>query len=195
MTQPSSTSDSAGQPMVALGMLGAPHGVRGEIRLKSYTQNGADFAAYGPVELLGQRRVLAIERFRHLKDDMFVVKFRAIEDRDAVQLLGGQEIGVRRALLPQAAEEEFYHADLLGLTAQTLEGTVLGVIRQVHNFGAGDILEIAPAKGESLLLPFTRKIVPQVDIAGGFVRIVLPEEVEAGDAPPPVPAVSARPPK
>lgn len=191
MTRPQTT---AGQPVIALGMLGAPHGVRGEIRVKSYTQNGADFAAYGPVALLGQGRVLDIERFRLLKDDMFVVKFRNIDDRDAVQLLGGHEIGVPRALLPPAEEEEYYHADLLGLKAQTLAGEWLGVIRQVHNFGAGDILEIAPAKGEALMLPFTRKVVPHVDIAGGFVSVVLPEEVEAGDAPPGL-AASARQPK
>jgi 16S rRNA processing protein RimM len=111
-----------------------------------------------------------------------------VNDRTAAEKLTNVSLSIAREDLAPADEEEFYHADLIGLRVETRDGAVLGKIAAVLNFGAGDILDVRPDVGESLLLPFTKKVVPQVDLAGGRVIVEPPDEVivteedEAGDA-------------
>ena len=162
-----------------VGVFGAPHGVRGQIRLKSFTGVPEAIAGYGPLaDAAGRRFVLTALRL--LKDDMFVATLAGINQREAAVALNGIELFLPRAALPVAEDEEFYHADLIGLRAEAGNGALLGVVRNVLNFGAGDILEISPAAGgEMLVLPFTRAVVPEIDVAGGRVVVVVPVEVEA----------------
>ena len=163
-----------------VGVFGAPHGVRGQVRLKSFTGVPAAIAAYGALSDAAGNRRFVLTALRLLKDDMFVATLAGVAQREAAAALNGIELFVPRAALPAAADGEFYHADLIGLRVEAGEGTLLGVVRNVLNFGAGDILEIAPAAGgEMLVLPFTRAVVPVIDIAGGRIVVVVPEVVEA----------------
>ncbi|WP_298423745.1 ribosome maturation factor RimM [Rhodoblastus sp.] len=162
---------------VLVGVFGAPHGVRGEIRLKSYMQDPLSIADYGALaDEAG--RAHEIVSARPLKDDMLVVRVKGVSDRDAAQKLTNQQLYLARETLPAPEDDEFYCRDLIGLRAETPEGEPLGVIVAVPNYGAGDILEIAPPAGETLLFPFTRAVVPEIDIAGGKVIVVPPAEDE-----------------
>jgi 16S rRNA processing protein RimM len=165
-------------PFVLVGVFGAPQGVRGEIRVKSFTGNPKAIGAYGPLVDASRARDFAFERLRALKDDMLVVKVRDVETREAAAALTGVEIFVRRDHLPPPSEDEYYHADLVGLDAVTATGERLGRVAQVSNYGAGDILEIAPdGGGETLLMPFTRAVAPTIDFGSGRIVIEQPKEI------------------
>ena len=162
---------------VLVGVFGAPHGVRGDIRLKSYMQDPLSIGDYGALhDEAGKSFELAA--IRALKDDMLVVRVKGVSDRDAAQKLTNAKLFIARAKLPAPEEDEFYCRDLIGLKAQTRDGRVIGTIVAVPNYGAGDILEVAPPAGETLLFAFTRAIVPEIDLAGGKVIIDPPAEVE-----------------
>lgn len=162
---------------ILLATIGAAHGVRGEVRVKAFAAEPSSLSDYGPLNA-DDGRVFHIERLRPAKD-MLVIKFRGVDDRSAAEALNGTKLYVERDRLPAAAEEEFYHADLIGLAAVNESGELVGTIVAVHNFGAGDILEIAPARGPSLLLAFTGDTVPIVELAAGRLVVVPPAETEA----------------
>ena len=165
---------------VLLATIGAAHGVRGEVRVKPFTADPLAIGEYKPL-LAEDGRAFEIERLRPA-GNVLVVKFRGVDDRTAAEALNGVALHAERAALPPTGEDEFYHADLIGLAAVTEAGDTLGTVAAVLNFGAGDILEIAPARGPSLLVPFTRAIVPDIDIAAGRIVIVMPAETEADSA-------------
>lgn len=169
--------------LIAVGVFGAPHGVRGELRLKSYTGDPLAIADYAPLrDATG--RVFVITGARLVRDDMLVVRLEGVNDRDGAQALTNRELFVPRHQLPPPGAEEFYHADLVGLAALTQDGAPFGKVQAVLNFGAGDILEIAPAAGgETILLPFTRAAVPELDFPGGRIIVVPPREIEEEGAP------------
>ncbi len=162
---------------ILVGVFGAPHGVRGEIRLKSYMQDPSSISGYGPLAD-ASGGVYDIVAARLLKEDLLVVRVRGVADRDSAQRLTNLKLYLAREKLPAPAEDEFYCRDLIGLRAETAKGAVLGVIVAVPNFGAGDILEIAPPAGETMLFPFTREVVPEVDIRGGRVIVAPPVDDE-----------------
>ena len=165
--------------LVLVGRFGAPQGVRGEVRLQSYTGDPEAIGGYGPLTDAGRTRGFAFERLRPLKDDMLVVKVEGVGTREAAALLTGVELFARRDRLPAPSEDEFYYDDLVGLAAATADGRALGRVVAVLNYGAGDILEIAPGSGEALLLPFTKTVVPAIDFAAGRIVVEPPAEVEA----------------
>jgi 16S rRNA processing protein RimM len=158
---------------VVLCVIGAPHGVRGEARVKSFTADPLAITDYGTL-FSADGRAFDIEGGRLQKHDMLVVKFAGLTTPEAVKLLTGTELFVDRANLPAPDDaEEFYHADLIGLAVAEAGGPDLGVVYAVHDFGAGDILEIRPADGGGTwLLPFTREAAPQVDLAARRVTIL-----------------------
>ena len=165
--------------LVLVGRFGAPQGVRGETRVQSFTASPAAIGAYGPLTDARGTASFAFERLRPLKDDMLVVKVRGVESREAAAALTGVELFVPRDRLPSPSEDEFYHDDLIGLAAVTADGRALGRVAAIANFGAGDILEIAPeGGGDALLVPFTRAIVPEIDFATGRIVVEPPAEVE-----------------
>jgi len=157
---------------VVLCVIGAPHGVRGEARVKAFTADPLAIGDYGPL-YAADGRVFEIADGRFVKDDMLVVRLVGITDRDEVAKLTHTELFVDRAMLPPPDdEEEFYHADLIGLPVVDLSGEALGTIHAVHDFGAGDMLEIRPlAGGGTWLQPFTKVAVPKVEIAEKRVSI------------------------
>ena len=159
---------------ILVGRIGAAHGIKGEVRLKSFTDPLDAIADYGPLSL-PDGKTLTIERLRP-QGDMLVVKFREIGDRTAAERLTNRELSIPRSALPETEDEEtFYHADLIGLEAVDETGKSFGRIVAVPDFGAGDLLEIRADGGRSFLLPFTMAFVPVVDMAGGRVVIAPPE--------------------
>jgi 16S rRNA processing protein RimM len=170
---------------ICLGQIGGPHGVRGEVRLHSFTANPTAIATYGPLET-EDGRVFKIESLRPAKH-AFVAKLSGIADRDAAERLANTKLYVPRERLPEPAEaEEFYHADLIGLRAVDYAGRECGTVVAVHNFGAGDLIELQPADGaQTELLPFDAATVPEVNVRGGTILInPSPPAGEGGEAKP-----------
>lgn len=166
--------------LVLVGVFGAAHGVRGEIRLKSFTGDPAAIGDYALSSKTGE--VFKLDALRPIKDNMFVARIAGVSDRTGAEKLTNVEIYVNRAQLPPADEDEFYYSDLIGLRAESAAGELIGHVRAVENFGAGDIVEIIPPSGDSLLLPFTKAVVPVVDVAGGKIIVELPEVVDEGES-------------
>jgi 16S rRNA processing protein RimM len=159
---------------VCLGQIGAAHGVRGEVRLRSFTADPAAIANYGPLE--GEDgRVFEIKTMRPAKDH-FVATFAGVDDRDAAQALTNIKLYVPRERLPKPdAPDEFYHADLIGLTAVDREGKRLGTVVAIHNFGAGDLIEVQPVDSDKTeFVPFNEINVPTVDVAAGRLVVDMP---------------------
>jgi 16S rRNA processing protein RimM len=170
---------SAADRLIPLGIFGAPHGVRGELRVKSYAGDAKALGAYGDLTDRTGNSVFKLTGLRALKDDMLVVRLAGIDTRDAAEKLTGAELFARRRQLPPPSDDEFYHDDLVGLEAVSREGDKFGRIVALRNFGAGDILEIAPATGgETLLLPFTKAVAVEIDFARGRIVIVAPNEID-----------------
>ena len=156
---------------VMVGEIGRPHGVRGLVRLRTFTEDPAAIAAYSPLtDETGARRFVVT-----LKGGD-IAAIEGVADRDAAQRLTGTRLYVERDRLPPPEDDEFYLTDLIGLAAVTDGGEALGTIRAVEDHGAGAFIIVAGA-GREHLLPFTRAVVPVVDIAGGRVTVVLPDEI------------------
>ena len=136
---------------------------------------------YGPLMTKDGARQFEVMDAREAKGHL-VATFKGIANRDEAEKLNGLELYVAREKLPDAEEDEYYHADLIGLAAVTSANEPLGRVTAIHNFGAGDIIEIAPTSGPTMLLPFTNAVVPTVDLASGRVVIELPQESEGDDA-------------
>jgi 16S rRNA processing protein RimM len=150
---------------VCIAQIGAAHGVRGEVRLKAFTEDPLSVAEYGPLETEDGKRQFEIEAARPAKD-MLVVRLKGVTDRDAAEALKNIRLYVAREKLPPPADDEFYYADLVGLAAVKANGEVVGAVKAVHNFGAGDLLEIEPADGSAtMMLPFSETTVPSIDMA------------------------------
>ena len=164
----------AGGGRICLGQIGAAHGVRGEVRLRSFTAEPAAIANYGPLET-EDGRVFEIRSLR-LAKDCFVATIAGIADRDAAERLANIKLYVPRERLPAPqAADEFYHADLIGLAVVDRTGQQLGTVIAVHNFGAGDLIEFRRAEGQATqMLPFDEMTVPEVDVAAGRLVVELP---------------------
>ena len=149
------------------------HGIRGEVKLKTFTAAPGNLDAYGALTTEDGRE-LALASLRPTTGDEAIAQFAGIANRNAAESLKGQGLYVPRAALPAPEEGDFYYADLIGLAAEDAEGAVLGTIAAIHNFGAGDVLEVKFASGGSEFVPFTDDCVPVVDIANRRVVAVLP---------------------
>ena len=160
---------------VCIAQIGAAHGVRGEVRLRAFTEDPLSVRRYGPLEAEDGRR-FEIEAVRAAKD-ILVARLKGVSDRDSAERLTNLRLYVARDRLPKPADGEFYHADLIGLAATTADGAPFGTVKAVHNFGAGDLLEIEPTSGGvTVMLPFTEAVVPSVDLAGGRVVVDPPAD-------------------
>lgn len=163
---------------VLIARIGAPHGVRGEVRLFVFGQDPDALFDYTLTDATAAR-TFTIASLRAAKDH-FVARLKGVDDRNAAEKLTNTDLFVPRAALPPAEDEDtFYHADLIGLRAEAPDGTHLGTVTALFNFGAGDILEYAPTGGgKTQLVPFTRAAVPVVEVAAGRVVIDMPAEIE-----------------
>jgi 16S rRNA processing protein RimM len=168
----------APEQRICVARLGAAHGVRGEVKLWSFTADPAAVADYGPFDTV-DGRVVEIEALRPAKD-FFVARLKGVADRTEAERLRNVELFVPRERLPVPADgDEFYHADLIGLAVVDASGAALGSVVALHNFGAGDVIEVRRAEArDTVMLPFTQAAVPVIDVAAG--RIVV--AVEAFEA-------------
>lgn len=166
---------------VCIARIGAAHGVRGAVKLWTFTEDPFAVKDYGPLSTKDGARHFEVASAREANDHL-VATFKDITTRDEAERLNGIELYIPRNKLPATEDDEYYHADLIGLAAVTTADEPLGRVIAIHNFGAGDIIEIAPPAGATMLLPFSNAVVPTVDIASGRVVIELPQEIE-GDEP------------
>jgi 16S rRNA processing protein RimM len=166
---------------ICVARIGAAHGVRGAVKLWTFTEDPLAIRDYGPLLTKDGARQFEVAQVREAKDHL-VATFKGVASREDAERLNGIELYVAREKLPETDDDEYYHADLIGLAAVNTADEPLGRVAAIHNFGAGDIIEIAPPHGPTLLLPFTNAVVPTVDLKGGRVVIELPQEVE-GDGP------------
>jgi 16S rRNA processing protein RimM len=167
---------------ICVARIGAAHGVRGAVKLWTFTEDPLAVKQYGPLMTKDGARQFEVTHVREAKDHL-VATLKGIATREDAERLNGLELYVARDKLPETDEGEYYHADLIGLAAVNAAGEPLGRVIAIHNFGAGDIIEIAPLQGATMLLPFTNAVVPIVDLANGRVVIELPQEIEGDDAP------------
>jgi 16S rRNA processing protein RimM len=172
---------AAPDPKICVGVVVGAQGIKGAVRIKPFTETPEGIAAYGPVtDEQGGRRyeVRIVGQGR----GVVTAQLSGIADRGAAEALKGLRLYVPRSALPAPEAEEFYHADLVGLRAELRDGRAAGRVTAVHDHGAGAYLEITGAGGRPLILPFTRRAVPVVDLAGGRLVIDPPEEVEGVEA-------------
>jgi 16S rRNA processing protein RimM len=165
---------AADKTRVCIARIGAAHGTGGEVKLRSFTAEPRAVAGYGALETPDGACAFEIEALRPAgpAGDCFIARLTGVTDRSSAERLRNLDLYVPRARLPAPQPDEFYHADLVGLAVEDRHGKAIGKVVAVHNFGAGDLLEIALADGrDTVMLPFTAAAVPQVEIAAG--RIVL----------------------
>jgi 16S rRNA processing protein RimM len=152
---------------ILLGVIIGAQGLAGEVRVKTFT------------EAPESGRAFEIVATRTAKSGIAIVRFKGVEDRSAAEALADTKLFVSRGVLPATENDEFYHADLVGLRAQDNEGRVIGEIHAVHNFGAGDVIEILRTDGSTLLIPFTTDFVPQIRLGDKYVVVSEPIDIEA----------------
>jgi 16S rRNA processing protein RimM len=165
---------------ICVARIGAAHGVHGAVKLWTFTEDPFAVTRYGPLSTKDGARSFEVAHAREAKGHL-VATLKGVTSRNEAERLNGLELYIAREKLPATDDDEYYHADLIGLSAVTAGGDPLGRVVAIHNFGAGDIIEIAPPGGATLLLPFTNAVVPTVDLAAGRVVIELPKEIEGDD--------------
>jgi len=175
----------AGDNKLLMGRIGAAHGIKGEVRIQSFTEDPLALASYGPLSTNKPGLMIRILAAR-TTTNVLVARLEGINDRNAAEKLNGVELYVDRALLPDTDDDDdFYHADLIGLKARLADGSEIGEVMAVPNFGAGDLLEIRdPRSGDTYLYPFSKAVVPEVRIADGYLLIDPPIEAEPGEEEP-----------
>ena len=167
---------------ILMGTIGAAHGIKGEVRITSHTQDPEAIAEYGPLETDRPGLTITIESAR-LQKNVLIARIKGVHDRNAAELLNGVGLYVDRDRLPEIEDEDdFYHADLIGLDARLESGVSIGAVSAIYDHGAGDILEVRdPRSGDTYLYPFTKAVVPTIRIAEGYLVISPPLDADPGE--------------
>jgi 16S rRNA processing protein RimM len=165
---------------ILLAAITGAQGLKGEVKAKLFTAAPDALPRYGVLHTRDGRK-LKITAFRSTKEGEAVIAFEGVGDRNQAEALKGSELFVERGALPEAGEDEFYHADLLGLEVRDSEGRVLGKVSALHNFGASDVLEFVRSDGDTVHIAFTRETVPVIQVAEGFIVVAVPEDDEDTD--------------
>ncbi len=161
------SGDGAGE-WVCMAVIGAPKGVRGALKITCFSDEPDNVVAYGPLSVGPGERTLTLRLLERLKNNQIVVAIEGVEDRDTAAALTGTRLYLRRTDLPEPDDDEFYFHDLIGLAVQHVDGHALGRVTAVHDHGAGAFLEVLPdGANNTVIIPFTREAVPQVDLEGG----------------------------
>ena len=161
--------------LVLMARIGAAHGIRGEVRVKPFGDDPLSFTDYGVLITKDGKRTFEVLRAR-VQKTVVVTQFEGIKDRNQAEELNGVELYIHRDQLPEPEEDEFYYSDLTGLDVLTPTGGKLGTLVAVQDFGAGDLLEVRPARGKTFYVPFTKAFVPEISLEAGQVTVDLPED-------------------
>ena len=155
---------------VQMAVIGAPHGVKGEVRVKTFTGDPLALGDYGPLRA-ADGRIFTVAAIRPAKT-VVVVRFKEIASREAAEAVTGTELFIDRSALPDDLDDdEFYHADLIGLVVRDETGSSIGKVAAIQNFGGGDIVEVALAGRRTVMIPFTLAAIPEISVRDGFIRI------------------------
>jgi len=160
-------------PRVRVGVIVGVHGVRGAVRIKSFTEEPADIGYYSPVENEAGSIRYRLKVTGEVKG-LVIATLEGVADRDAAEALKGTELWVARERLPRLAEDEFLYSDLIGLVAEGVDGKRLGTVKAVADYGAGDVLDIRLEPKGDMMVPFTKDSVPEVDVPGGRLVVIPP---------------------
>ena len=169
---------------LCLGIITGVKGLKGEIRLKSFTGETDHLFRLGPLESEdGTQRfhLFAVKESPNGAPGSVTAQIKGVQDRNAAEALKGTKLFIARAKLPKLSEGEFYHADLVGLAVHDEKGVPIGTLKDVHDFGAGDIFEISPLSGPSFMVSYTQDAVPEIDLANRRLTLCRPPEIEAGE--------------
>ncbi len=177
MVNPEEQSAQGASRKICVGVITGAQGLQGAVRLKSFTARPEDAVAYGSLYNESGDREFQV-KLNRVTNKGLVVSLKGVTSRTEAEALKGTELYIERDALPLTEEDEFYYTDLIGLRVETVDGTEIGSVKAMDNFGAGEILEVALSEGGSIMLPFTKAIVPEVDIAAGRLVVDPPEEVE-----------------
>jgi 16S rRNA processing protein RimM len=175
----------ASSKRLLMGRIGAAHGIKGEVRILSFTEEPLALKGYGPFMTNKPGLTIEIEAAR-ATTNVLVARLKGVTDRTAAEKLNGVELYVDRDRLPPPDDEDdFYHSDLIGLDARLGDGSVLGKVVAIPNFGASDLIEVRDERsGDTYLYPFTKAVVPHVHVAEGYLVIEVPVEAEPGEEEP-----------
>ena len=160
---------------LCVGVITAPRGVRGQVRVKSFTAEPDDIVQYAPLTNADGSTEYRLEIVGHAKG-VLLARVEGIKNREGAEALRGVELFVDRDVLPDCEDEDdFYYADLIGLSAVLPDGSVYGTVKAMHDFGAGDMIELSLDGSGNIILPFTKVVAPEVDIANGRIVVDPPE--------------------
>lgn len=170
---------------IFLGQIGAAHGIKGQVRITTHTQDPEAIGSYGPLETDRPGLIITLTKIR-LQKNVIVAHIKGVTDRTAAEQLNGVSLFVDRSKLPEIADEDdFYHTDLIGLDARLESGVSIGKVSAILNFGAGDLIELRDTQsGDTYLYPFTKAVVPVIRIADGYLTIEVPLDAEEGEEEP-----------
>jgi 16S rRNA processing protein RimM len=168
-----------------MGRIGAAHGIQGEVRIQSFTEDPLALGSYGPFSTNRPGLTIEIEKARGTTN-MLVARIKGIRDRTAAEKLNGVELFIDRDRLPPTEDEDdFYHSDLIGLEARLGDGSVLGKVIAIPNYGASDLIEVRDERtGDTFLYPFTKAVVPTIRVDDGYLVIEVPLDAEPGEEEP-----------
>jgi len=168
-----------------MGRIGAAHGIQGEVRIQSFTEEPLALATYGPFETNKPGLVIEIEKARGTTN-IVVARLKGVTDRTAAEKLNGVELYIERDRLPPPDDaDDFYHSDLIGLEARLADGSVLGTVIAIPNYGASDLIEVRDQRsGDTFLYPFTKAVVPVIKLDEGYLVIEVPIDAEPGEEEP-----------
>jgi len=177
--------EGVGDARVCVGVITGAHGLQGLVRVRPFTDVAEDVGAYGPVQSEDGTRNFVLDVRNRTGKGQILVAIEGVGDRDAAEALKGENLYVSRDRLPSTGEDEFYHADLIGLDVVTTDGQAIGTVRALHDFGAGEMLEILDAGGRLGTVMFTRAAVPDIDLAARRVTVDGPAVLWPGRDPDP----------
>ena len=165
---------------VCLGAIVGVHGIRGEVKVKSFSDDERHLTRYGALENESGDKTFELKIVGHSKE-LLRVKIKGVDDRNTAETLIGTGLYVARDVLPKLDDEEYYHTDLIGLEVHLKNGDVAGVVNAIYNFGAGDLIEIKLTDGQLEMLPFTKQFVPVIDIKNHFIIVEMIDFAEDED--------------
>jgi len=166
---------------VCIGVISGPHGVRGAVRVKSFTADIAAVSKYGILTDAKGKQSFELAVTGQTKGQL-IANIKGVNSRNDAEDLKGMELFIDRDSLPDTDEDEFYYTDLIGMRMELVDGTHYGTLKAVHNFGADDLLDVNLTEGGSIMLPFSKEVVPTIDMEARLLVVNLPPETEARPA-------------